>query len=62
MIYLAPHFLIYVLDDGTVRFSFVQPKETSLPLRGLAAGLATAFVKLCDVFDTRTSDRTDKKL
>lgn len=56
---LAPHFLIYVLDDGTVRFSFVQPKETLLLLRGLAAGHPTAFEKLCDLFDVRTKDGTD---
>lgn len=34
---LTPHFLIYVLDDGTVRFSFIQPKETLLLLRGISA-------------------------
>jgi len=56
---LAPHYLIYVLDDGTVRFSFVQPKETLLLLRGLAAGHSTAFGKLCDLFEARTKDGTD---
>ncbi len=58
---LAPHFLIYVLDDYTVRFSFAQPKETLLLLRGLAAGHRTAFEKLCDLFDARTSNGTDMK-
>ena len=56
---LTPHFLIYVLDDGNVRFSFVQPKETLLLLRGLAAGHSTAFEKLCDLFDTRTQNGAD---
>ncbi len=56
---LAPHFLVYVLDDGTVRFSFVQPKETLLLLRGLAAGHSTAFEKLCDLFDTSTQGGSD---
>jgi hypothetical protein len=56
---LAPHFLVYVLDDGTVRYSFAQPKETLLLLRLLASGHATAFEKLCDLFDTRTQDGAD---
>ena len=56
---LSPHFLVYVLDDGTVRFSFVQPKETLLLLRGLAAGQSSAFEKLCDLFDTRTEGGAD---
>jgi hypothetical protein len=56
---LAPHFLVYILDDGTARFSFVQPKETLLLLRGLAGGHPAAFEKLCDLFDTRTQGGTD---
>jgi hypothetical protein len=56
---LAPHFLVYVLDDGTVRFSFVQPKETLLLLRGLASGHATTFEKLCDVFESQTRGGAD---
>lgn len=53
---LAPYFLVYVHDDGIVRFSFAQPKETLLLLRHLAAGEPAAFDKLCDLFDRRTQD------
>ncbi len=42
-----------------VNFSFVQPKETLLLLRGLAGGHPAAFEKLCDLFDTRTQGGTD---
>ena len=56
---LAPHYLVYVHDDGTVRFSFAQPKESLLLLRELAAGEATAFDKLCDLFDARTNEGAD---
>jgi SNF2 family DNA or RNA helicase len=56
---LAPHFLIYVLDEGTVRFSFAQPKETLMLLRGLASGHPNAFEKLCDLIDQRTQDGSD---
>lgn len=56
---LAPYYLVYVHDDGTVRFSFAQPKETMLLLRDLAAGEPAAFEKLCDLFDQRTQDGAD---
>ena len=56
---LAPHYLVYVHDDGTVRFSFAQPKESLLLLRSLAAGETNALEKLCDLFDTRTQDGAD---
>jgi len=56
---LAPYYLVYVHDDGTVRFSFAQPKETMLLLRDLAAGEPAAFEKFCDLFDQRTKDGAD---
>ena len=56
---LAPYYLVYVHDDGIVRFSFAQPKETMLLLRDLAAGEPAAFEKLCDLFDQRTQDGAD---
>lgn len=56
---LAPYYLVYVHDDGTVRFSFAQPKESMLLLRDLAAGEPSAFEKLCDLFDQRTKDGAD---
>lgn len=58
---LSPHFLVYILDDGTARFSFVQPKETLLLLRGLAGGHPNAFEKLCDLFDARNQNGSDMK-
>jgi Helicase conserved C-terminal domain/PLD-like domain/SNF2-related domain len=56
---LAPYYLVYVHDDGTVRFSFAQPKESMLLLRDLAAGEEAAFEKLCDLFDRRTNGCAD---
>lgn len=56
---LAPYYLVYVHDDGTVRFGFAQPKETMLLLRDLAAGKSTAFEELCCLFDKRTQDGAD---
>ncbi|MCX7002741.1 MAG: hypothetical protein NTV22_05635 [bacterium] len=56
---MAPYFLVYVHDDGTVRFSFAQPKESLLLMRDLAAGHASALEKLCDLFDARTKNGAD---
>jgi SNF2 family DNA or RNA helicase len=53
---LFPYYLVYVHDDGTVRFSFAQPKESILLLRDIASGEPEAFEKLCDLFDKNTND------
>jgi SNF2 family DNA or RNA helicase len=56
---LIPYYLVYVHDDGTVRFSFAQPKDSMLLFRDLAAGEPAAFEELCNWFDQRTKDGTD---
>ncbi len=56
---LSPYYLVYVHDDGTVRFSFAQPKESMLLLRDLAAQVPSAFETLCNLFDHRTEDGAD---
>ena len=56
---LSPYFLIYVHDDGTVRYTFTQPKNAMLLLRDLAAGETAAFQTLCDRFDAATRDGAD---
>ena len=56
---LAPYYLVYVHEDGTIRFSFAQPKEAILLLRDLAADEPTAYERLCDIFDQRTKDGSD---
>ncbi len=56
---LIPYYLVYIHDDGTVRFSFAQPKESMLLLRDLAVGEPAAFEELCNLFDKHTKDGTD---
>lgn len=56
---LVPYYLVYIHDDGTVRFSFAQPKESMLLLRDLAAVEPSAFEELCNLFDKHTKDGTD---
>ena len=56
---LSPHYLIYIHDDGVVRFGFAQAKESLLLLRNIAAGKTEAFESLCDLFDERTDNGAD---
>jgi len=56
---LAPYYLVYVLDDGTVRLTFMQPKQCLELFRTLAAGHSSAFTDLCDAFDARTQNGQD---
>ncbi|SPD74780.1 Helicase conserved C-terminal domain protein [uncultured Desulfobacterium sp.] len=56
---LSPYYLVYVHDDGTVRFSFAQPKESLLLMRGIAAGETAPLIQLCDLFDAATKEGSD---
>jgi len=56
---LAPHYLVYVLDDGNVRLTFAQPKQSLELFRTLAASQSSALNQLCDLFDDRTRNGTD---
>jgi hypothetical protein len=53
---LQPYYLVYVLDDGNVRLGFAQPKQALALLRGLCAGVTTAYDDLCAAFDAATQD------
>ncbi len=56
---LAPHYLVYVLDDGNIRLTFAQPKQALELFRTLAAGHPAPLNALCDIFDDRTRNGTD---
>ena len=59
---LQPYYLVYVLHDGTVRFTFVQPKQILEIYRLLCSGKAAAYEQLCQLFDTETRNGTDMSL
>ncbi|MFZ1695016.1 MAG: hypothetical protein WAT74_17600 [Flavobacteriales bacterium] len=50
----APYFLVYVRNDGTVRFSFTQPKQTLEVFRSLCQGKREAYTELCELFNKET--------
>ena len=56
---LGRYYLLYVHDDGKVRLTFAQPKQVLNLWRELAAGRATAYEDLCEMFDARTRDGAD---
>ncbi len=56
---LQPHFLVYILDDGVMRFNFTHPKQILEILRGLCAGKTQAYEELCRTFDQQTQQGAD---
>ena len=58
---LAPFFLVYVLEDGNIRFSFAHPKQILDIFRILCAGKSEAYAQLCDIFDAQTANGTDMR-
>ena len=58
---LRPYFLVYVLDDGNVRFSFAHPKQILDVYRILCSGVGEPYEPLCHLFDQQTMDGSDMK-
>ncbi len=56
---LSPYYLVYVHDDGVVRYGMAQPKEAMLLLRDLASKEPAAHERLCRLFDQQTDDGRD---
>src|SRR5215213_3127997 len=56
---LQPHFLVYVRDDGEVRYTFTQAKQILDIFRALCAGEAMPNEDLCRMFDEETKDGSD---
>jgi hypothetical protein len=59
---LQPYFLVYIRDDGNVRYTFAQPKQILDLYRHLCSGHAEPYNDLCHLFDAETGDgkRMDK--
>jgi SNF2 family DNA or RNA helicase len=56
---LQPYFLVYVWDDGTVRYTFAQPKQILEIYRLLCLNRNQVLQVLCDTFDKETNDGAD---
>ncbi|MBZ9673788.1 helicase-related protein [Mesorhizobium sp. ES1-3] len=51
---LDPYYLVYVKDDGAIRFAFGQPKPILAAWRALCLGHVEPFEVLCNAFDDET--------
>ncbi len=59
---LQPYYLVYVREDGEVRFTFAQPKQILEMFRLLCAGVKQPYEQLCDLFDIETDSGKDMTL
>jgi hypothetical protein len=53
---LQPYFIVYVRNDGDVRFSFTHPKQILEMYRLLCSGRNEVFEDLCRMFNDETSE------
>ena len=56
---LNPYYLLYVRDDGEVRFTFVHAKQVLTMYQALCRGQAEPIKALCDFFDSETDNGSD---
>ncbi len=53
---LSPYFLVYVRDDGTVRFNYTHPKQILEIFRLLCSRANKPYEELCDIFNNETDN------
>ena len=51
---LGRYYLLYIRDDGTVRFNFTQAKTALSMFQKLSTGKTEPYKTLCDLFDQET--------
>ena len=53
---LNPYFLVYIRDDGTVRYNYTNAKQILEIFRLLCQGRNIPYEKLCELFNTETQN------
>lgn len=56
---LQPYYLVYILEDGTVRLGFAQPKQVLEIYRSLCMGKTAPLETLCSQFNLETRNGED---
>ncbi len=56
---IQPYYLVYIRDDGTVRYSFTQTKQILEIFRLLCLDKKEAYLELCRLFDAATDQGKD---
>ena len=55
---LQPYFLVYIRNDGTVRFNYINAKQILEIFRFLCSGKHAPYELLCEMFNTETEQGT----
>src|SRR5690606_18726132 len=58
---LQPYFLVYIREDGTVRFNYTNAKQILEIYRKMCQGISEPFQTLCDLFNDETNQGSDMK-
>jgi SNF2 family DNA or RNA helicase len=58
---LQPYFLVYIRNDGEVRYNFTAPKQVLEIFRAVCQGQTDPHAKLCELFDSETSHGKDMR-
>ena len=53
---VAPYFIIYIRQDGTVRYNYVNIKQIFDIYRNLCYGVKEPYQRLCDLFNAETGN------
>jgi len=56
---LQPYFLVYIREDGEVRYNFTSPKQVLEIFRAVSQGKTEPYADLCELFDTQTKQGED---
>jgi hypothetical protein len=56
---LQPYFLVYIRDDGEVRYNFTSPKQVLEIFRAVSQGKTEPYAELCELFDAQTKHGED---
>jgi len=56
---LQPYFLVYIREDGQVRYNFTAPKQILEIFRALCSGKTEPYSALCELFDKETGNGED---
>lgn len=58
---IQPYFIVYIHEDGIVRFGFTHPKQILEIFRTLCSGKIDPYEELCRIFDQVTDHGLDMK-
>ena len=56
---LQPYFLVYIREDGEVRYNFTAPKQILEIFRAICQGQDKPYKQLCELFDQQTRNGED---